>query len=152
DEARPEVDAIEQRGRAAGNPLAEALAWRLRGQLDQDPDAFEQALEAHSRRPVPFELGRTLLERGTVERRLRRKAAAKRSLEQAVRVLEPLDASLWLERARDELSRIGLRRPASGELTAAQRRVAELAAEGRTNREIAAAMFMSVRTVESHLT
>ena len=64
-----------------------------------------------------------------------------------------LVAQMWAHRARDELSRIGLRRPtATTGLTAAQRRVAELVATGMSNREIANALYMSQRTVEAHLT
>jgi DNA-binding CsgD family transcriptional regulator len=100
-----------------------------------------------------MEIGRTLLELGTVQRRAKRKSAAKASLEQAIAVLTPLGARVWLDRSRDELARVGLRRPRQGRgLTPAQQRVAELAAQGMTNREIAAALFMSQRTVETHLT
>jgi DNA-binding CsgD family transcriptional regulator len=68
-------------------------------------------------------------------------------------VLEPAGAAIWVARARDELGRIGLRRPAVAQgLTAAQKRFAELAAAGATNREIAQTLCMSRRTVESHLT
>ena len=68
-------------------------------------------------------------------------------------MLEPLHASIWVNRARDELSRIGLRRAAPSEgLTAAQQRVAELVVAGMSNREIAGTLFMSLRTVETHLT
>jgi DNA-binding CsgD family transcriptional regulator len=68
-------------------------------------------------------------------------------------VLEPIDAAIWVARARDELGRIGLRRPAVSEgLTPAQSRVAEMAVAGATNREIAQALYMSERSVEAHLT
>ena len=68
-------------------------------------------------------------------------------------MLEPLGAAIWIARARDELGRIGLRRATITEgLTPAQERVAELAANGATNREIAQTLYMSARTVESHLT
>ena len=60
-------------------------------------------------------------------------------------------AELWARRAADELRRISGRRPAGAELTETELRVARLAAEGRANKEIAAAMFMSVHTVEAHL-
>jgi DNA-binding NarL/FixJ family response regulator len=58
---------------------------------------------------------------------------------------------LWAERARGELARVGGRPPGAAELTEAEWRVAELVAEGRTNREAATALFLSENTVESHL-
>ena len=88
-------------------------------------------------------------EKGSIERRAKHKTAAKQTLDLALAVLEPLGAAIWVARARDELSRIGLRRVVVTEgLTPAQERVAELAAEGATS-EIARALYMSVRTVES---
>ena len=57
----------------------------------------------------------------------------------------------WAERARAELDVVGPRRRARDELTATERRVAELAAAGITNREIARAVFMSEKTVEAHI-
>jgi DNA-binding CsgD family transcriptional regulator len=159
DAAEEAIATLERRAARSGNPNGEAVAWRLRGLLaasrsDNDAalDSLRRALAEHERRPVPFEVGRTLLELGTVERRMRQKAAAKRTLEAAVAVLEPIGAELWAARARDELGRIGLRRPAAEGLTAAQTRVAELVADGLTNREVADTLYMSVRTVESHLT
>ena len=66
---------------------------------------------------------------------------------------EPLGAALWVARGRDELGRIGFRRSVVTEgLTPAQERVAELAAGGATNREIAQTLYMSGRSVEAHLT
>jgi len=72
-------------------------------------------------------------------------------LEQARTIFEQLGARLWCEHARLELERTGVHRTAGGELSAAERQVADLAASGATNKEIAAALFMSVKTVEAHL-
>ena len=113
---------------------------------------MDRALAAHARCHRPFEHGRTLLEKGSIERRAKRKAAAKQTLEEALAMLEPLGAQLWVSRTRDELSRIGLRRASGSDgLTPAQTRVAELVAAGLTNPEIARELHMSLRTVESHL-
>ena len=79
------------------------------------------------------------------------KRLAREALEQALAIFEDLGARLWAEKARSELKRISGRRP-SEELTETEERVARLAAEGRMNKEIAAALFMSVHTVEAHLT
>jgi DNA-binding NarL/FixJ family response regulator len=113
---------------------------------------MDAALASHARCQRPYEHGRTLLEKGAIERRAKRKAASKRTLEQAVAILEPLDAKFWLARTRDELSRVGLRRAKSTKgLTSAQARVADLVAAGLTNPQIARQLHMSLRTVESHL-
>ena len=58
---------------------------------------------------------------------------------------------MWAEKARAELQRISGRRPADEELTESEHRVAQLAARGRTNKAIAAELFMGVSTVEAHL-
>lgn len=160
DEADPVVTDLRQRAARSDNPHAVAIGHRCDGQLlaargdiAAAIEAMDAALEAHRERPVPLELGRTLLELGALQRRARRKTAAKRTLEEAVAIFEPLEARLWIDRARDELTRIGLRRAALSEgLTPAQTRVAELAAAGLSNQEIASTLYMSTRTVESHLT
>ena len=72
-------------------------------------------------------------------------------MEEALVVFEELGARLWAEKARAELARISGRRTTSDELTGTERRVAELAASGHTNKEIAAELFMGVSTVEAHL-
>ncbi len=113
--------------------------------------SIENALVAHERLPMPFELGRTLLVKGQLERRAKQKAAARESLERAITIFDRLGAKLWAEKAQDELARVGLRRAPSDELTEGERRVAELAASGLTNREVAARLFMSPKTVEANL-
>ena len=138
-----------------GSPYARAGATRCRGLfLAAEGDlaaqvAFERSL-ADARR-FPLEHGRTLLCLGVVRRQAQQKKAAREALEEALAVFEELGARLWAEKARAELKRISGRAPASDELTETERRVAELAARGRTNREIAAELFMGVSTVEAHL-
>ena len=160
DEAQLVVGDLRQRAGASESAHAVAIAKRCeglllaaRGQLAGGIDLLDLALAEHARQRLPLELGRTLLEKGSLERRAKRKTAAKDTLEQALQILGPLDAALWTARARDELGRIGLRRAVVTEgLTPAQQRVAELAAGGATNREIAQTLYMSERTVEAHLT
>ena len=158
DAAADVVAWLEERGGALNRPWALAVAARYRALLvaaDGDfPAAFEalaRALETHERLPMPFERGRTLMILGTIRRRAKQKRPAREALEEAIRIFERLGARLWVERSRAELARIGGRRAVIGELTEAEQRVAKLAAAGRTNREIADTLFMSVRTVEGHL-
>ena len=99
----------------------------------------------------PFERARTLLVLGRLQRRAKQKSAAKQSLELARSIFDALPAPLWSERAADELARIGLRRASPDGLTESERRVAELAATGLTNREVAAQLFMSPKTVEANI-
>jgi DNA-binding CsgD family transcriptional regulator len=100
----------------------------------------------------PFERGRTLLVLGLVSRRAKRRRAAREALERALAIFDTLPAPLWTQRAHAELERIGGRRGSAGELTPSERRVADLVLAGRTNREIAIELFITVHTVEKALT
>jgi DNA-binding NarL/FixJ family response regulator len=79
------------------------------------------------------------------------KKAAREALDQALAIFEELGARLWADKARAELARISGRRASGDELTETETRVAALAAQGSSNKEIASALFMGVSTVESHL-
>jgi DNA-binding CsgD family transcriptional regulator len=105
----------------------------------------------HERLPVPLERARTLLALGAVQRRAKRKAAARSALDESLAIAGRIGARLWVERARAELQRVGGRSRSQG-LTPTESRVAALVAEGRTNREVADALFVTVRTVEANLT
>jgi DNA-binding NarL/FixJ family response regulator len=150
---------LEERGSTLDRPSARASAARCRGLLlatrgdsDSAVAAFEQALREHERLPDRFERGRTLLALGAAQRRIKRKRAARETLGAALTAFEDVGAPLWAEKARSELGRIGGRAPSSGELTPTERRVAELVAEGKTNKEVAAILVVADRTVESALT
>jgi DNA-binding CsgD family transcriptional regulator len=114
--------------------------------------ALERGLVEHDRMRCPFERGRTLLALGSVQRRSRRKRDARDTLERALGIFDELGANLWAQQARAELERISGRRPGTSRLTTTEERVAALAAQGRANKEIAAALHMSVHAVEAHLT
>jgi DNA-binding CsgD family transcriptional regulator len=121
------------------------------GRLDEAVSAFEEALTWHTKVELPLDRGRTLLALGAAQRRMKRKREARETLEEALGVFERIGAALWAERARAELRRISGRAAIPGALTPAEERVAALVAEGKTNREVAAALFLSERTVEGHL-
>ena len=121
------------------------------GELDAALAEYELALASHDRARIPLDRGRTLLALGAAQRRTKRRREARVTLEEALAVFDGIGAALWAERARGELRRISGRAPTSGALTPAEERVAALVAEGRTNREVAAALFVSDRTVEGHL-
>jgi DNA-binding CsgD family transcriptional regulator len=148
---------FEARAESLGRPWALATAARCRAQLaaaDGDLEgaraACERALSQHERLAMPFELGRTLLVKGMIERRSRGRSAALASLGQALGIFEHLGAPLWAEKAHGELAKIAAGRPVSG-LTETEHRVATLVVRGQTNREVATAMFVTENTVQTHL-
>ncbi len=128
---------------------ADAVVAARRGRLEE---AETGLAGAHGAWTLPLQRGRTLLALGSVQRRMRRRSAARASLQDALATFEQLGARLWAERAREELGRIGGRRAAVGELTTTERRIAELVAEGKTNKEVAAILVVADRTIESALT
>jgi len=129
----------------------EALVLAAKGQLDAALIRGREARRAHERWPLPFQLARTLLVLGQIERRSNERRKARSSLEQAKMIFDELGARLWSELTSVELRRLGLRRPGGDELTPSERQVAEQVAAGLTNREIAAKLFISPKTVEANL-
>ena len=113
--------------------------------------AFDRSLAELGTVQYPLERARTLLALGSVHRQAKHKRLAREALDHALAIFEQLGAPLWAEKARAELRRISGRRPASDELSETEERVAALAAQGRSNRQIAAELYVSVRTVEAHL-
>jgi len=127
------------------------LVAAARGDVEQALTLLEAAVERHEAVEDPFGCARALLALGVVRRRARQKRAAREAIEAALHAFESIGAAGWAAKAQSELGRIGARSRESG-LTAAERRVAVLVAEGRTNREVAKALFLGERTVASHLT
>jgi len=157
-EAETITDRLEERSRKLGRGSGTAVALRCRGllgaargELEPALASLEEAVALHERLPLPFDTARSLHVLGSVRRRAGRKREAREALERARDELERLGASIWLEQVALELGRIGGRAPSGSELTSSEERVAALVAEGHTNREVAAALFLSERTVESHL-
>ena len=121
-----------------------------RGDAEGAAAALARALAAHERCPVPFERARTLLVLGQVHRRAKRKRLAKEALTAALDIFENVRSELWAERTRTELQRVATRQ-APATLTPTERQIAQLAADGLTNKGIAARMFVSAKTVEANL-
>lgn len=137
---------------------ATAVAGRCRGllllahgDLDAAAVALDSALVRCARAPMPLDHARTLLVRGVVARRAGRRTSATSFFERAIGEFELLGALAWARMARDELSRVGLRRGDRHELTEGERQVARLAGGGLTNREVAQALYISPKTVEANL-
>lgn len=143
------------------DPHSAALLARARALVARDPDdadrSYADALAAHHHDSDPFEAARTRLLLGGHLRRTRRRAAARSELMTATTSFDQLGAKPWADLGRQELRACGVRAPsgtapaAASTLTAQEQRVAEAVAEGRSNREVAAALFLSPRTVEFHL-
>jgi len=127
------------------------LVHAARGEVAEALAALDEAAERHAAVDDAFGRSRALLALGGVRRRARQKRPAREAIQEALAGFESLGAASWVEAARAELGRIAGRTPANG-LTPAERRVAVLVGEGRTNREIAAALFLTERTVATHLT
>jgi DNA-binding NarL/FixJ family response regulator len=144
----------EGNARRLGRRSALAAATRCHALLCSGDAAVELLDEAVtlSAPALPLERARTLLARGAAHRRARHKRLARESLAAALALFEQVGARRWAERAHAELARIGGRAPARGALTETERRVAELVAEGLATKQVAAALFVSPKTVEGHLT
>ncbi|RDH74082.1 LuxR family transcriptional regulator [Mycolicibacterium moriokaense] len=158
EEAERLVSALERNGQRLDRPWMKAVGARCRGMLLAAQGdvaaatvAVKLAITEHDRLPMPFERARTLLLSGQLQRRQRQKDQAATTLREALKAFEDLNTPLWADRARAELARadVGTRRMSS--LSPSEQRVAELAASGMTNRDVAAALFISPKTVESNL-
>ena len=100
---------------------------------------------------MPFERARTLLVLGAVQRRAKQRSLARETLGEALSSFSELGAAPWAERARAELARIGGRPRAESALTPTEQRLAALVVEGRSNKQVAAALFVTPKTVETQL-
>ncbi|MET0453624.1 MAG: LuxR C-terminal-related transcriptional regulator [Mycobacterium sp.] len=158
EEAEPWVHRLVRNGNRLDRAWMLAVGGRCRGmllaargELDAAVEATEAAMAQHGRVPMPFERARTQLLLGQLQRRQRRQDTAANTVGQALATFEQLGTAVWAERARNQLTRANLGPRRESQLTPSERRVAELAATGMTNREVAAALFISPKTVESNL-
>ena len=157
DRAAMVLDAFQDRARALDRVWALAMGERCRGlllaargDLAGAATHLQRAVREHQRLEMPFELARTLLCLGRVERRRKLRKSARAALGQALEIFEQVGAPLWAARARAELERTHLRE-APADLSPSELRVAELAGSGLTNRQIATHLFLSPKTVEANL-
>ena len=158
EDAVARLDPWEAAARRVGRDWAVAHATRCRGlvaaaagDVEGAQELLEDAVAQHDSVADPFGQARAQLSLGLVRRRARQKRQARDAIEAARAGFEEIGALGWAERAASELGTIGGRTRAEG-LTSAERRVAELVAQGHTNAEVAATLFLSERTVASHLT
>jgi DNA-binding NarL/FixJ family response regulator len=148
DQHQPHARAFAHTRTLASLDRCQALLRAARGDLQ----AAQHAL-AQTQIPLetPFEQARTLLVQAHLHRRGRRRAAAREALQQALAIFEGIDARLWADHTRRQLAQL-TSTPAGDELTAAERRVAQLAAAGQPNKQIAHTLQITINTVERHLT
>lgn len=159
DEARAVVTDFESEAHEVGRSHALSLAYRCRGLLAEQGtfDAeFETALGYDEDEPRPLERARTILCWGERLRRVKRRSEARRKLAEAYDELDRLGSTLWAGRAQAELAATGLRPrrrdlSAPDTLTPQERNVAKLVAEGLSNRELAASLYVSTNTIETHM-
>jgi DNA-binding CsgD family transcriptional regulator len=152
------VDTLESNGRRLQRPWMLAVGGRCRsmllaayGDLAAASSAAHAAMLEHEQLPMPFERARTQLLVGQLLRRQRRRDAATPTLREAYNAFARLGAELWMGRARAELERTNVAPGDATRLSPSEQRVAELAGSGMTNRDVAAALFISPKTVEANL-
>jgi ATP/maltotriose-dependent transcriptional regulator MalT len=158
-EALRALEVLEKQAEHTERAWAKAAAARCRGYLAPEASFeshFIRALALHQLKPTPFEIARTRLCFGEVLRRHRRRVEARQHLYDALHAFERLGAEPWANRARAELSATGERSrkrdvAALRQLTPQELQIALAVAGGATNREAAAQVFLSPRTVETHL-
>jgi len=158
DEAAALVTELRTFGPRSSAPTTRGIALRIegmvegaRGDLDRATELLEEADRVHEQSPIPLERGRTLLALGQLFRRRRAKGHAGTTLQAALDCFTALGATPFIALAEAELARTG-GAPKDATLTTAEQRVADLVASGLSNKDIAARLFVSVRTIDSQLT
>ncbi|HET7667735.1 MAG TPA: LuxR C-terminal-related transcriptional regulator, partial [Mycobacterium sp.] len=158
-DAEPLIQALEHHGNRLDRSWMLATGARCRsmwlaarGDVPAAMRVAEEAMAEHARFPIPFERARTQLLLGQLQRRRRQKEASSNTFRAALQAFEAMGAALWADRARAELARAKVPRSRDDVgLTPSEQRVAVLAASGMTNRDVAAALFISPKTVEANL-
>jgi DNA-binding CsgD family transcriptional regulator len=158
-EAESMVAMLEKSGRTPDRAWARAVGARTRGllraatgDLDGADSAFATALAAHAVLPLRYDRGRTFLAVGRLRRRRNDRRGAREAFERAEADFAAVGADGWARNATAELARVSPHPGAGSDLTPTEQRIAELAGSGMTNREVAATLFVSPKTVEANLT
>ena len=157
DEALALAEEDVARARRFGEPRALGMALRSAGLASKDLERLSESVAVLRASPARLELALSLFELGAALRRGGRRADAREPLREAVDVAAECGATAVAARAHDELVAAGARPrrdpiESRSRLTASETRVAKMAAEGMTNREIAQALFLTEKTIEVHLT
>jgi DNA-binding CsgD family transcriptional regulator len=157
DEARQISDRLREVGLRLDRPAltgdaarVAALAAAATGELDAAADHAQAAVAAHGQSPLRPELARSLLVLGQVERRRKARGRSRDALRRAYELATQMDHRPLLAQIEREMPRITAVR-SGADLTPTERRVADLIAAGATNKDAAAALFVSVRTIETHV-
>jgi DNA-binding CsgD family transcriptional regulator len=152
------IEALEHHGSRLDRTWMLAVGARCRsmwlaarGDVVAAMRVAHDAMAEHARLPMPFERARTQLWLGQLQRRQRQKGASSNTFREALQAFEAMGTPLWADRARAELARAKVSPGRDLALTPSERRVAELAASGMTNRDVAAVLFISPKTVEANL-
>jgi DNA-binding CsgD family transcriptional regulator len=160
DDALAELNLLDNQAEQTKGRWARGVVARCRGLLADD-DAFdppfETAVAFHRESAMPFDLARSRLSYGQRLRRAGRRVDARQQIRRALRGFEELQSEVWRARAERELAGTGerLRRGDFHDrdaLTPQELQVARLVAAGATNQEAAADLFLSAKTIETHLT
>ncbi|HEY7857996.1 MAG TPA: LuxR C-terminal-related transcriptional regulator, partial [Candidatus Nanopelagicales bacterium] len=158
DEAEAFCEELEEQAQRSGRQSAASVALTGRamidaaaGRVDAAQRAIAAALEWYATSPLRFDRARTLLVAGQIARRAKAKSEARDRLTEAEAEFESFGAAAWQRQAAAELARVNVRPSAPSGLTETERRVAELAASGLTNRQVADRTFLAIKTVEANL-
>lgn len=154
--ARKWLTQLDAYAGATGQAWAQARAAHARGLVDGDIDAYGVALSLHRRAARPHERARAAVDCGAALRRARRRTAAREHLQQAFDTFDALGAGPWAERAQVELRACGrsVRKRDDSDftrLTPQETQVAGFVAQGLTNSDVAAKLYLSRRTIDFHL-
>jgi DNA-binding CsgD family transcriptional regulator len=156
DEALKLIESELEDARRAGEPRGIGIALRARGVLERDHEQLQEAVSMLAGSPAHLEHARALVELGGAMRRAGKRTASREPLRAGLDIAIGGGAARLAARAREELASSGarLRRErATGRdaLTPSELRVARLAAEGLTNNEVAQALFVTPKTIDTHL-